>query len=66
MFFIILGKPLVFWLGLVALADFSLQLYLGYKLVHGRPDLFSFHKWNAVVLMCIVFIHLTLGLLLYF
>ncbi|MCX6739532.1 MAG: hypothetical protein NT098_05830 [Candidatus Parcubacteria bacterium] len=66
MFFIILGKPLVFWLGLIALTDFSLQLYLGYKLVHGRPDYFNAHKTNAMVLTSIVFIHLILGLLLYF
>ncbi|MCX6736139.1 MAG: hypothetical protein NTZ13_03590 [Candidatus Parcubacteria bacterium] len=66
MFFIILGKPLVFWLGLIALIDFSLQLYLGYKLVHGHPDYFSAHKTNAMILTGIIFVHLILGLLLYF
>jgi hypothetical protein len=66
MFFIILGKPLVFWVGLVVLTSFCLQLYLGYKLVHGRPDYFTMHKWNAIILSSIVLVHVTLGLLLYF
>ncbi len=66
MAFIILGKPLVFWLGLITLASFIWQLYLGYSLTHGRPDLFKYHKRNAIILACLVAVHLTLGLLLYF
>jgi hypothetical protein len=66
MFFIILGKPLVFWMGLVALISFCTQLYLGYKMVHGHPDYFNAHKINAIILSGIVLVHLTLGLLLYF
>jgi hypothetical protein len=65
MFFIIFGKPLVFWLGLMALASFSWQIYLGYGLTHGHPDYFPKHKINAIILSCIVLVHLILGLLLY-
>ena len=66
MIFIIFGKPLVFWLGLITLSSFILQIYLGYRLSHGRSDLFKFHRLNAVILSSLVVIHLTLGFLLYF
>jgi hypothetical protein len=66
MVFIIFGKPLVFWLGLITLGSFIFQIYLGYRLTHGRSDLFKYHKLNAFVLSCLVLIHLTLGFLLYF
>ena len=65
MFFIIFGKPLVFWLGLITLASFIFQLYLGFRLSHGRSDLFKYHRLNAVILTILVLIHLTLGFLLY-
>jgi hypothetical protein len=66
MVFILFGKPLVFWLGLITLISFVYQIYLGYKLTHGRSDLFKYHKINAIVLSCLVLIHLTLGFLLYY
>lgn len=66
MAFILFGKPLVFWLGLVTLASFITQMYLGFKLSHGRSDFFTAHRLNAGVLACLVMIHLTLGFLLYF
>ena len=66
MIFLFLGKPLVFWLGLITLASFVWQLYLGYKLAHGRSDLFKYHRLNAFVLLSFVLIHLTFAFLLYF
>jgi hypothetical protein len=66
MVFIVLGKPLVFWFGLITLCSFILQIYLGYRLSHGRSDLFKYHRLNAIILSCLVAIHLTLGFLLYF
>ncbi len=66
MIFLVFGKPLVFWLGLITLCSFVFQIYLGYRLSHGRSDLFKYHRLNAVVLCCLVAIHLTLGFLLYF
>lgn len=66
MIFIFLGKPLVFWLGLITLCSFIFQIYLGYKLTHGRADLFRYHRINAFILCILVLIHLTLGFLLYY
>jgi len=65
MIFIIFGKPLVFWLGLITLISFIYQIYLGYKLTHGRSDLFKFHRLNAYILCALVATHLIFGLLLY-
>ena len=66
MILLVFGKPLVFWLGLITLCSFSLQIYLGVKLSHGRSDLFKYHRLNAALLVILVLIHLTLGFLLYF
>jgi len=66
MIFIIFGKPLVFWLGLITLISFITQITLGYMLSHGRSGLFKYHRLNAIILSCLVLIHLTLGFLLYY
>lgn len=66
MFYIILGKPLVFWLGLIVLISFITQIYLGIKLSHGRSDLFKYHRLNALILCCLVTVHIIFGLLMYF
>jgi hypothetical protein len=65
MIFILFGKPLVFWLGLLALLSFSTQIYLGIKMTHGHPEILKYHRLNAFILCFIVIVHLTLGLLLY-
>lgn len=65
MIYILLGKPLVFWVGIIALASFSYQIYLGIKMTKGRFDLLPRHRLNAFVLSVIVVIHLLLGLSLY-
>lgn len=66
MIILIFGKPLVFWLGLITFISFMYQMYLGYKLSHGRSDLFKYHRLNAFLLSCLVLIHLMLGFLLYY
>ena len=65
MFIIIFGKPLTFWIGIFALLSLSLQIYLGMRMVKGRPDLFKYHKMNAGILVSIVIIHAILALALY-
>lgn len=65
MIILLLGKPLVFWLGLLALIFFSLQIILGIMMTHGRPHLLKYHKLNAIILSTIVLIHLIFGLTLY-
>jgi hypothetical protein len=65
MVILLFDKPLVFWIGFVALASFCLQIYLGLKIVGGHPEYFKYHKLNAFILCCIVAVHLVLGLLMY-
>ncbi len=65
MVIILFGKPLVFWVGILASLFFSLQIYLGVKMTKGRPELLKYHKLNALILCFIVVIHLVLGLMLY-
>jgi hypothetical protein len=63
---LLFGKPLVFWFGLIALVSFVLQIYLGYRLSHGHPELLKYHRLNAIILACIVGVHIILGLSLYY
>lgn len=66
MIIILFGKPLVFWMGIIALISFSYQIYLGLKMTKGgRYDLLPRHRLNAFILSGIVIIHLILGLSLY-
>jgi hypothetical protein len=65
MIIILFGKPLVFWVGILALLFFSLQIYLGIKMTKGRRDFFKYHKLNAFILCLIVVVHLIFGLMLY-
>ena len=63
MTFIILGKSLVYWLGLITLISFTYQLYLGYSLSHGKSELFTRHRTNAFVLTVLIFLYTILSLI---
>jgi hypothetical protein len=65
MIIILFGKPLVFWFGFLAFISFSIQIYLGIKMIKGRPEFFKYHRINAFILCFIVAIHLILALALY-
>lgn len=65
MIIIFLGKPLVFWFGILTFTSLLIQFYLGIKMVKGHPELLKAHKLNAMVLGTIVIVHLVLGLLMY-
>lgn len=65
MIYILFGKPLVFWFGILAFVLFSYQIYLGLKMSRGNFGLLPRHRLNAFILSAIVIIHLLLGLSLY-
>ena len=65
MIIILFGKPLVFWIGIITFLFFSLQIYLGIRMIKGRPDLLKYHRLNAIILCSVVAIHLILALILY-
>jgi len=65
MIVLLFGKPLVFWLGIIVLVFFVLQIYLGVAMVRGNIKLLKYHKLNALVLSLLVIFHLILALFLY-
>ncbi len=65
MIYILFGKPLVFWFGIIAFMLFFYQIYLGLKMAKGNFGLLPRHRFNAFILFAIVIIHLLLGLSLY-
>lgn len=66
MMFILFGKPIVFWLGSIALISFIYQLYLGYGMTRGHTDYYRKHKINARILTVLVIIHIIFGIIIYF
>lgn len=66
MIIILLGKPLVFWLGFLVLICFIIQITLGVMMTAGKKyGLLKYHKLNALLLCVLVIIHLILGISLY-
>jgi len=65
MIYILFGKPLVFWFGIIAFISFSFQIYSGWQVHKGKYYLFKYHRLNAFILSVIVIVHLLLGLSLY-
>lgn len=62
MIFLILGKPLVFWLGIIIIISLLYQMFLGYKLSHGRSDYYKIHGINAFILSTLVAVYAILNL----
>lgn len=65
MIIILLGKPLVFWLGFLTLFSFLGQLYLGVRMARGHFELLKYHRLNAIILSVIVIVHMFFALSLY-
>ena len=65
MLFLLFGKPLVFWMGILALILFIGQIYLGVAVTRGKVHFLPYHKINALILSLIVLFHLILALQLY-
>jgi hypothetical protein len=64
---LLLGKPLVFWLGLLVLVFFIAQVTLGIMMTAGKKyGLLKYHKVSALILCILVVIHILYGLSLYF
>jgi len=64
MIYILFGKPLFFWLGLLAYSLLLLQIYLGMMLMKGKPVLI-YHRLNAGLLFLVVTVHFLLAISLY-
>ena len=62
----IMGMPLVMWLGLLGLILLATTLFLGMKIQKGRYELLVYHVLFAKFTIAIAAIHLIFALLFYF
>ena len=62
----IMGMPLVMWLGLLGLILLVTTLLLGMKIQKGRYELLVYHVLFAKFVIAIAVIHLIFALLFYF
>jgi len=66
-YFLIFGKPLIMYLGIVTLLAFLITASIGVLIVKGIGRInFKWHKVMAVISIALAIIHATLGILLYF
>lgn len=66
-YFLILGKPLIFYLGILTYLSFALTALSGYMYYHGRPFLpFPWHPRLAAISLILGTIHGLMGFSLYF
>lgn len=65
-YFPILGKPLIFYLGIITLSSFLFTALIGFLNYHGiRKIPFKWHPRMAAISITLVIIHGTLGILAY-
>ncbi|HLD58573.1 MAG TPA: hypothetical protein VI977_02945 [archaeon] len=64
-YFLILGKPLIWYLGIITISCFLITAVLGFFLRRHKVQ-FKWHKSMAIVSIIFAIIHGSLGLLLYF
>jgi hypothetical protein len=69
-YYLIFGKPLIMWLGILTLLSFLSTATVGYLVFSGKakPPIITFntHRCLAYISIGLALIHGTLGLLAYF
>lgn len=66
-FFLIFGKPLIMYLGLITLCSFLITASIGYLIHHGNQTiLFKWHPRMAFISISLAIIHGLLGIFAYF
>jgi thiosulfate reductase cytochrome b subunit len=66
-YFLILGKPLIMYLGILTLLCFLSTAYLGYRLIKGNFRFpIKYHLLLAKIAITLAIIHMILGLAPYF
>ena len=61
-YFMIFGKPLIFYTGVMALAGFSITAFLGFRVMKGKASI-NTHKKMAVLSLLLALFHGLLGIL---
>ncbi len=65
-YFLIFGKPLIFYLGITTLILLISTATIGYLIIKGGGKVpFKWHMWLAAITLIIAAVHGGLGILLY-
>lgn len=62
----ILGKPINVWLGLALLVLVAVQVTTGKLMRRGRPELFPYHQFNAMLIVTLILVHGYYGIAVWF
>lgn len=66
-YFLIFGKPLIMYLGIITLTSFLVTALIGYLIHHGNQTIsFKWHPRMAVFSITLAVVHGLLGILTYF
>jgi len=66
-YYIIFGKPLIMYLGILTLSSFLITAYIGFMTFKGKTEIpFKWHPRMAAVSLMLAILHSTLGILHYF
>lgn len=66
-YFLIFGKPLIMYLGIITLLSFLITATIGVMIIKGIGKIpFKYHKIMAAISIALAIIHGILGILLYF
>ncbi len=66
-YFLIFGKPLIMYLGIITLLSFFITATLGFMIIKGIGKIpFRWHKATAIISILLAVVHGILGILVYF
>lgn len=66
-YYLIFGRPLILYLGVLTLSSFLITALIGYTTLHGKPVApFKWHPRMAAISIALAIIHGSLAILHYF
>jgi len=66
-YFLIFGKPLIFYTGIITILCFLFTALIGYLNLHGNHTIpFRIHPWMALTSLILGLLHALFGLSIYF
>ncbi len=66
-YYLIFGKPLIMYMGILTLLTFLLVAYIGHSILTGKSKFpLKWHLWIAGLAIFIALLHGTFGILSYF
>jgi len=66
-YYMIFGKPLIMYMGILTLSSFLITAYIGFMTMKGKTRIpFKWHPRMAAISIALAIIHGALGILAYF